>query len=279
MSLRARLMEWSFALDRAARALVILREELAFRTFTERDWLDLGRALYGRESKYSKGSDHNESGLFAFECDAIELAFPPAPAAILVGACGGGREILGLLERGYSIAAAYDPVEPLVHALREDPRLVELRDRVCVGTHQEVESLPPIRRLTEMREPIDAVLVGWGSYAHLRGTARRVEFLRSLRALCPTGPVLLSFLAEMGREPERLARVRATMRRLLRTTGAMVETGDGLHRGQGAIHFFTEGALIREATEAGYRVQHWREHEFGAAHAVLVPQTPSESHD
>jgi hypothetical protein len=255
--------------------LAILREELAFRTFTEQDWLELGRSLYARATRYSQGSAHNESGLFAFEREAIELAFPAAPATILVGACGRGREIFALLEHGYRIAAAYDPVEPFIDALREDPRLFEMRDRLCVGAHQSVKSLPLFRELSEAG-PVDAVVVGWGSYTHLRGAARRVEFLRTLRTLCPSGPVLLSFYAEGGGEPEAPARLRARLRRFFGTTSAMVEPGDGINRGQGATHRFTEEAFAREAAEAGYRVQHWQEHEFAAAHAILVPEILSQ---
>jgi hypothetical protein len=276
MTPRARLMSWSFALDRVARGLAVVREELAFRMFTEQDWLALGRLLYSRGSRYSRGSAHNESGLFAFERNAIELAFPPPPAAILIGACGGGREIFGLLDRGYRIAAAYDPVERFIEALREDPRLFEIRDRICVGSHQTVKSIPPLQQLSRTGTPVEAVVVGWGSYTHLRGAARRVEFLRSLRALCPRGPVLLSFFVEMGSEGERPARLRTRLRGFLGTTRSMVETGDGLHRGQGAIHYFTEATFAAEATEAGYRVQHWQEHDFAAGHAILIPQMLSE---
>lgn len=275
MTARARLMSWSFELDRIARVLGIVREELAFRTFREQDWVDLGRALYSRGEKYAHGSMHNESGLFAFERDALELAFPRPPASILVGACGGGREIFGLLERGYRIAAAYDPVAPFIDALRADPRLFEIRDRICVGAHQTVESLPPLQQLGKAGNPLDAVVVGWGSYTHLRGAARRVEFLRTLRALCPGGPVLLSFFAETAAEAERPARLRARLRRLLGTTDSMVEPGDGVNRGQGATHSFTESGFAREAAEAGYRVRHWQEHDFASAHAVLVPEMAS----
>ncbi|HKO49583.1 MAG TPA: hypothetical protein VJV79_17760, partial [Polyangiaceae bacterium] len=123
MTARARLMSWSFEFDRIARVLAIAREELAFRMFAESDWLDLSRSLYGRAAKYARGSDHNESGLFAFERDVIEQAFPAPPAAILVCACGGGRELFSLVERGYRIAAAYDPVPGFIEALRQDPRL------------------------------------------------------------------------------------------------------------------------------------------------------------
>jgi hypothetical protein len=276
MTARARLMSWSFELDRVARVFGILREEIAFRAFREQDWLDLGRTLYSRATRYTQGSTHNESGLFAFEHDAIELAFPDPPAAILVGACGGGREIFGLLKLGFRIAAAYDPVEQFIDALREDPRLFQIKERLYVGSHQTVESLPPLREPSETSAPVDAVVVGWGSYAHLRGASRRVEFLRSLRSLCPRGPVLLSFFAEGGGEPEQPARLRARLRQLLGTTDSMVEIGDGLNRGQGAIHRFTEAAFASEATAAGYRVQRWDEQDAAVAYAILVPESPSQ---
>jgi len=276
MTWRAHLLSSTFELDRLARFLAILREEVAFRTLTERDWLKLGRLLYDQEPKYSLGSDHNESGLFAFERAAIELAFPAPPASILVGGCGGGREIFGLLDRGYRIAAAYDPVESFIASLRIDPRLSEIRDRLYVGAHQTLESMPALMQLRRDGAEADAVIVGWSSYTHLRGSARRVKFLRELRTLCPRGPVLLSFFAEMGSEPERPARLRAGLRRLFGTTSSMAEWGDGLRRGQGAVHYFTEAAISLEAAQAGYRVQHWQEHDFAAAHAILAPRALGE---
>jgi len=276
MTIRARMLRWSFELDRIARVLAIAREEVAFRFLTERDWLDLGRSLYGRSGKYSRGSAHNESGLFAFERHAIEEAFPPPPASLLVAACGGGRELFALIERGYRIAAAYDPVAPFIAALRADPRLFHCRDRLCVGSHQSVESLPPLAELPRDGTPIDAVVVGWVSYTHLLGAARRIEFLRALRTLCPRGPVLLSFFVEGAGEAERPRILRSRLRRILATTGAMVEPGDGLHRGAGGIHYFTEASFASEVAKGGYRVQHWGEHDFAAAHAVLIPESPSE---
>lgn len=268
---RGRLLGFSFELDRIARALAIAREEVAFRVLAEPDWLELGRTLYGRAPKYSRGSLHNESGLFAFEREAIERAFPAPPAAIVVGACGGGRELFGLLERGYRIAAAYDPVPAFIEALRDDPRLSEIEQNLCVGYHQNIASLAPIAELRRSGETADAIVVGWGSYTHLLRAERRVEFLRALRSLCPRGPVLLSFFVAMADEDERPRRFRARLRRLLGTTEAMVEPGDGLHRGAGGIHYFTRPSFTNEAEQAGYRVQHWQEHDFAAAHAVLIP--------
>ena len=274
---RGYLLGWTFEIDRICRVLAIAREELAFRTLKEEDWLELSRSTYSRSAKYSLGSTHNESGLFAFEHNAIEKMFPAPPASLLVGGCGGGRELFALSQRGYRIAAAYDPVASFVVALRNDPRLVESKERICIGTHQELESMVPIAELGQREKHVDAVVVGWGSYTHILGKTRRIEFLRSLRALCPRGPVLLSFFVYAEYEAERPYRLRTTLRRLLGTTATMKESGDGLHGATGGIHCFTEAGFASEARNAGYRVQHWGQHEYGGAHAVLVPESLAES--
>jgi hypothetical protein len=120
------------------------------------------------------------------------------------------------------------------------------------------------------------VVVGWGSYTHILGSRTRVEYLRSLRALCPRGPVLISFFVGVPSEGERPHRFRSKLRRILGTTDAMLEEGDGLHRGTGGVHYFTEASFTTEAEAAGYRVRHWQEHDFAAAHAILLPESPPE---
>ena len=271
---RANLISWTFELDRVARALAIAREELTFRLLDDDGWIELSRRLYGRAGKYVHGSAHNESGLFEFERLAIERFFPPPPAAILVGACGGGRELFGLVERGYKIASAYDPVAPFIEALRRDPRLIEAKDHLCVGTHQALDSMSPISDQHQRTRRVDAVIVGWGSYTHLLRAALRVRFLCSLRSRCPHGPVLLSFFVTDGTtEGERPHRLRSNLRKLLGTDDSMFEAGDGLHGGTGGIHYFTEAGLADEAEQAGYVVQHYQEHQPSAAHAVLLPKS------
>ncbi len=109
------------------------------------------------------------------------------------------------------------------------------------------------------------------------GSERRIRFLRALRALCPRGPVLLSFFAELAREAERPRRFRSRLRRLLGTSPKLVEPGDSLHRGAGGVHFFTEAAFTLEVKQAGYRVLRWQEHDFAAAHAILIPESANEA--
>jgi hypothetical protein len=271
---RAHLLSWSFELDRIARVLAIAREELMFRVLDENGWLELSRRLYGRSVKYADGSAHNESGLFDFERLAIERYFPPPPASILVGACGGGRELFALVELGYRIASAYDPVAPFIEALRRDSRLLEAKDRLYIGTHQALDSIGLVSGQDSGTGRVDAVVVGWGSYTHLLRAARRVAFLRSLRSLCPRGPVLLSFFVASGAtEGERPERLRSNLRRLLGTDDSMIEAGDRVHGGTGGIHYFTETSFVAEAERAGYTVRHYQEHEVSAAHAVLIPNS------
>jgi len=130
---RAHLLSWTFELDRVARALAIVREALAFRFLDEDAWAEPSRGMYARSSRYGDGSAHNEAWLFEFERYAIERFFPKPPASVLVGACGGGREPFGLLDRGYRIASAYDPVAPFIEAIRRDPRLLHVRDPCSSG--------------------------------------------------------------------------------------------------------------------------------------------------
>ena len=51
----------------------------------------------------------------------------------------------------------------------------------------------------------------------------------------------------------------------------MVEVGDALHRGTGGVHYFTRQSFVTEAAMAGYAIVHFQEHDFAAAHAVLIP--------
>jgi hypothetical protein len=274
----ARFLSWTFEIDRIARALAIAREELAFRLLNEDGWLELSRRMYDRSHKYQDGSAHNESGLFEFERHAIERFFPPPPASILVGACGGGRELFALVERGYRIATAYDPVTAFVEALQRDPRLLDAKDRLHIGTHQGIDSIVRISEPRTRGEPIDAAIVGWGSYTHLLRAESRVRFLRSLRSMCPSGPVLLSFFVDF-RATEGAPRheLRSRLRKLLRTRPAMLETGTALHPNTGGVHLFTEASFAAEADQAGFRVQHYQEHDFSYAHAVLRPDSQTDT--
>ena len=124
------------------------------------------------------------------------------------------------------------------------------------------------------RVPVDAVLIGWGSYTHLLRTARRVRFLESPSRHLPRWARSAQFFARGDAvEGESPSRLRSNLRAWLRTSDLLVEPGDGLHRGTGGIHYFTEAALKAETEQPGYEVRHYELYDWGAAYAVLIPNS------
>ena len=104
---------------------------------------------------------------------------------VLVGAAGGGREVLFFVGRGCDVMAlepsgalrclcgARAPGVPLIAARYEDVA----SGRVSVGGE------------------FDAVLLGLGSLSHVLDGATRLSLLRALADACPRGPILASVLA------------------------------------------------------------------------------------
>jgi hypothetical protein len=145
------------------------------------DARDLTAWRYAEMREY-RARWHRESGLFDFERDALQRFFPRPPAHLLVHGAGGGREIHALLELGYGVTAA-EPVPSLAAAARQ---AFGARARV-------VDAGLETPGASELRGPFEGVVVGWSAYGHLVDRDMRVRALRTLRAECPHGPVLLSW--------------------------------------------------------------------------------------
>src|SRR5512142_2340602 len=60
---------------------------------------------YGQTQAYRADSSAFRRGLFGWEKEAIARFFPAAPARVLVGGAGGGREVFALAEMGYEVVA------------------------------------------------------------------------------------------------------------------------------------------------------------------------------
>jgi len=255
--------------DRAYGAFTVVRDEVALAACTGDVRSATTTAIYSRADKYGGRSEYPDAGFFEFEDRVVRRFFPRPPARVLVPACGAGREVLELLRRGYQIAGAYDPVPQFVDdcAARVRPSGAEFP--LWVGTHQGFSrgSFPSVG-------PVDAVLVGWGSYTHLLGGPARVSFLRALRGLGPRAPVALSFFAPFeevaGSPRSRLrAHLRAGLRRL--RVGPPSEPGDAFRPGAGFVHYFDRERMVAEAAAAGYSVAHYEDHHAAYPHAVLIP--------
>jgi hypothetical protein len=201
--------------------------------------------------------DYNERGLQPWEAVAVDSAFPPGARVVVTGA-GGGREVLGLLERGYD-AVGYEPHPDLVAAG------AALFDRLG---HPDRLRLSARDAFPADDVPVEALVVGWGSYMLIPSRARRVAFLRAARERMADGaPVLLSFFvrAPENRDIVRQARIANLVRRLRRRES--VEVGDALR--PNFVHFFTADEIAAELAEAGFRLEWFRPEPYGHALARM----------
>lgn len=210
-------------------------------------WLGLASAddLRALDERYYAGSDMyrtpewNEQGLFGWEKELVGRHFP-AGGRVLVAACGGGREVLGLLEAGFD-ALGEEPHEALVRYA--DGFLSE-------RGHPGRVRAAPRDGFSASDDRFDALVVGWGALSLVHGRAGRVAFLAGARErLVPGAPVLLSFFetAVDGRELRWTRRVAGVLR-AARRTGSR-ELGDVL--APNLVHVLTRERLEEELALAG----------------------------
>ncbi len=186
-------------------------------------------------------TEHITSGLAAWEAAAIEAHFP-AGGRVLVTGAGAGRELVGLLERGFA-PLGFEPNEQLAAA--GGALLAAQGHGAClqVSRRDEFPSDAP---------EADAVIVGWGSYGLIPGRRRRVAFLRGARErLSPQAPLLVSFFE---RPPTRyfevVQQIAGPLRRLRRAEP--IELGDALMPNYS--HYFSHEEIESELAEGGFRL-------------------------
>jgi SAM-dependent methyltransferase len=234
-------------------------------------WLGLldGPALQAATARYYAtpgrytGAYHNEAGFLGWEGALIERHFG-ACRTVLVGAAGGGREVVALSRRGVA-----------VDAFDCSPTLVAAAQRVLAaqGLSASIRLAPP-DGVPDGLGTYDGVILGWGAYSHVVGRPARVELLRALAArLRPGGPLLFSFQTRPGAPAAQRSFqwIRATARavRAIRRSDAPLELGDTLPAY--FAHKFTQPEIEAEAAAAGLAVEHFRELEYGAALARVAP--------
>jgi len=259
------------ALGALARAAAILVEEIALAWIPPPRRDETTAAVYGAQRMYLAGSEHFERGFFDWEARAIAAPEFPRAGRILIGGAGGGREARALSALGYSVVA-FDPSAPLVEGGRRDlaghpVTLVRASyDDLARAARGEPSSLDLVLRGVSF----DAVILGWASLSHVMDAAARLEVLRSARALAPSAPLLLSFLAAGATAPE-IGRGRRTLRRWFARMGApgRAAPGDRFVAWAGFLHVLATDDVRTLATEAGYRVALLDASPYGLA--LLVP--------
>ncbi len=205
-----------------------------------------------------KDDDYILRGLFDWEKTCIEKYFQGLEKILLTGA-GSGRETLALSRMGYS-----------VDAFECNPTLVnhgnDLFARMNIAARIELCACDVAPRTGKM---YDGVIAGWGMYALIQGRARRIAFLRQLRAQCAAGaPLLLSFFT---RKDDRFRyrftrRVANIFRWLLRRE--RVEVGDELMPDY--IHNFIQAEIAAEMEAAGFQLVYYDTEEYGQAIGLAV---------
>lgn len=205
--------------------------------------------------KMYRTSYHNLSGLFPWEETVISRFFGECHS-VLLGAAGGGREIIALSRRGIQVDA-FESCQELVEVSRHLLAVEGIGARVTIS---------PPDRVPDGFGRYGGLIIGWGGYTHILGREARVRFLAELRRhVRPGGPILLSFLT---RKPEslqhRLIFAIARFIRVLRRSRETVEPGDALFYAY--LHFFTKDEIRQELEDSGYHLEYYSEDGYG--HAV-----------
>lgn len=204
-------------------------------------------------SEAYQGREYNLSGLQQFEETAYDEYFVQAKT-LLIGAVGGGRELIALLPRCDSIDA-FESNSALLSSCRE---LLQVE-----GLEARVVSARPGRVPREL-DTYDAAICGWGAYMHVAGRRHRIRFLSEFRDhLRPEGFLLLSFFTRQDSRSQRLAiGIARGLRRFRRAEAP--EAGDRI---AGSFdHHFTETEIRNELLEAGFAPVLYSERPYG--HAV-----------
>ena len=139
----------------------------------------LSLALYTRRGPTS-------SELFSWERDWFERRLPGPRSRVLVGGAGEGREVFALERRGFRV----DAFDPSIRAL---DLLPSAHRKVAQASYADLDpglsGVGPLKWLQGRR--YDAMLFGWGSFAHLLTDVGRLSALRAAARLTD-GPILLS---------------------------------------------------------------------------------------
>jgi hypothetical protein len=211
-------------------------------------------AAYYDRQRYYQTEDYNRSGLWPWERRAIETHFAGC-RSLLVGAAGGGREVLALRRDGLD-----------VHGFECHPALAQFANELLSKDGYAPDIRLALRdSCPDFGRTYDGLVVGWGAYMLIRGRQRRIDFLRQLRKHAkPGAPVLLSFFHMVG-GPRRY-RIAAAIGNVfaLVLRGERVEVGDFLV--PDFVHYFTREELESELRAGGFEPILFGTNEYG--HAV-----------
>lgn len=207
----------------------------------------------------------NERGLFGWERAMVEQHFDRDAAVVVLG-CGGGREVLALLEEGFD-AVGYEP----------HPALAAYADGLLSSRGHPGRVRPaPRGELPPGAPPAGGLIVGWGAYSLVRGRGARVRLLAAARERLRSGAPLLISCFESSRHGRELRATRGVANALRRMRGReALELGDTL--APNLVHVFTAVELAGEVAGAGLELADHRrvgEADPSVGYAAVVARVP-----
>jgi len=211
--------------------------------------VDIDHRQQFTESCYSNSSEYYVSAkhmkLFDWEMEVIDEYFPKAPARILIGGCGRGREVLNFLKMGYEVIC-FDPCTEFITDMQ-----LHIKDKhILASLKCTYEDLIDDDSIVEQFAPFDAFLFGWGSFAHIMDNNQRDEILRVAKRICPNGPIVLSWPRVAGFEvgPKTKA-----LRSILEFIGLdNHKSDDSYHRDSGFVKTLNNEIVSEMAKRTGY---------------------------
>jgi 2-polyprenyl-3-methyl-5-hydroxy-6-metoxy-1,4-benzoquinol methylase len=203
--------------------------------------------------------DYNKSGLWPWEADMLERYFSNCKT-ILVGAAGGGREILSLAARGFQV----DGFDCFPEFLDTSQAILSSKN---VSAHM-ILAAPD--HVPETFGVYDGGIMGWSGYSHISGTQNRVIFLKEFRQhIQKGGPLLISFFT-LPEDSYQFKLVYLTARavRALRFSREKVERGDILL--EMYFHYASQDEVRQEMEKAGFEMAYYSVKTYGHAVGIAV---------
>jgi len=236
--------------------------------------------VYAQRTEYLPGGAIYSHGLFDWEKQLFLSSKFPKKGCLLVGAAGGGREVVALRQLGYQVVA-FEPAAMLFrgleHACQGDADVAlacaSYGDMVAAVQHQRGPLVEVLRDRS-----FAGIVLGWGSLVHLTQARERTSLLVALRQLAPRAPVVLSFFSRSAAAmaPARSEQFRTWLRQRLSPRGRFASDLAGLsfERHGGFAKAYTDDEIKQLAADTGYEIE--IQSPTGFPHALLRP-TPQSS--
>lgn len=247
----------SKAIDFLKIGQAMLRDDLLYAYLTPEQRAQITSRLYDSDSSYFPGGKVAD-GLHEFEEEALAQPGMPKGGRVLIGGAGAGRETRALVARGFSVFA-FEPAELFYGELEKTARASDGRVQATRAEYADLILAAEGRGKLAAAKGLDfsLVITGWGSLLHLPERDVQDALMRSIRALAPNAPVLLSVNV---RGPWSAPKTRWDPLRA--RWAAAIEALGGRHRPDGAYfdamcgfaYSYTQDDVERLAAAGGYRV-------------------------